>query len=98
MHLVEESAGDEEEEDQDTRECRKLIENMKFILSREEYLFLFSKPLVCHVFISSRNIMLDENFTAKETTLFVGLLNHGVLLVGCVAKGFSILSTTIGLS
>ncbi|KAK7256007.1 hypothetical protein RIF29_29437 [Crotalaria pallida] len=43
-------------------------------------------------------IMLDENFTAKETTLFVGLLNHGVLLVGYVAKGFSILSTTIGLS
>ncbi|KAK7266009.1 hypothetical protein RIF29_18648 [Crotalaria pallida] len=36
MHLVEEAAGDEEEEeDQDTRECRKLFENMKFFLSRE---------------------------------------------------------------
>ncbi|KAK7261176.1 hypothetical protein RIF29_27481 [Crotalaria pallida] len=33
-----------------------------------------------------------------EMTLFVGLLNHGVLLVGYVAKGFSSLSTTIGLS
>ncbi|KAK7273605.1 hypothetical protein RIF29_14661 [Crotalaria pallida] len=33
-----------------------------------------------------------------EMTLFVGLLNHGVLLVGYVAKGFSILRTTIGLS
>ncbi|KAK7250487.1 hypothetical protein RIF29_32957 [Crotalaria pallida] len=31
-----------------------------------EYLFLFSKPPVCHVSISSSNIMLDENFTTKE--------------------------------
>ncbi|KAE9612690.1 putative BRCT domain-containing protein [Lupinus albus] len=35
MHLVEEAAGDEEEEDQDTRECKKLFENTKFFLSRE---------------------------------------------------------------
>ncbi|KAF1879439.1 hypothetical protein Lal_00005905 [Lupinus albus] len=37
MHLVEEAAGDEEEEDQDTRECKKLFENTKFFLSREMY-------------------------------------------------------------
>ncbi|XP_019429028.1 PREDICTED: pescadillo homolog isoform X1 [Lupinus angustifolius] len=35
MHLVEEAAGDEEEEDQDTQECRKLFQNLKFFLSRE---------------------------------------------------------------
>lgn len=34
MHLVEEAAVDDEE-DQDTRKCRKLFENMKFFLSRE---------------------------------------------------------------
>lgn len=35
MHLVEDVAGDEEEEDEDTRECKKLFRNMKFFLSRE---------------------------------------------------------------
>ncbi|XP_061358803.1 pescadillo homolog [Gastrolobium bilobum] len=34
MHLVEEVA-DEDEEDQDTKECKKLFKNMKFFLSRE---------------------------------------------------------------
>ncbi|KAI4385532.1 hypothetical protein MLD38_003546 [Melastoma candidum] len=34
MHLVEESTT-EEEEDQDTKECKKLFEGMKFFLSRE---------------------------------------------------------------
>ena len=31
----------------------------------QEYLLLFSNPPVYHVSISSSNIMLDENFTAK---------------------------------
>ncbi|KAE9620130.1 putative BRCT domain-containing protein [Lupinus albus] len=35
MHLVEEAAGDDDDVDQDTQECRKLFENMKFFLSRE---------------------------------------------------------------
>lgn len=34
MHLVEEAA-DEDEEDEDTKECKKLFSNMKFFLSRE---------------------------------------------------------------
>ncbi|XP_020219449.1 pescadillo homolog [Cajanus cajan] len=34
MHLVEEVTG-EDEEDQDTKECKKLFKNMKFFLSRE---------------------------------------------------------------
>lgn len=34
MHLVEEVAG-EDEEDQDTRECKNLFKNMKIFLSRE---------------------------------------------------------------
>ncbi|KAK8697685.1 hypothetical protein V6N13_113824 [Hibiscus sabdariffa] len=38
-----------------------------------EYLLLFSNPPVYHVSISSSNIMLDENFTAKLTD--VGLLS-----------------------
>ncbi|XP_019457235.1 PREDICTED: probable receptor-like protein kinase At1g49730 isoform X1 [Lupinus angustifolius] len=35
------------------------------VVAALEYLFLFSEPSVCHVSISSSNIMLDENFTAK---------------------------------
>ncbi|KAJ1400028.1 Serine-threonine/tyrosine-protein kinase, catalytic domain [Sesbania bispinosa] len=35
------------------------------VVAALEYLFLFSEPPVCHVSISSSNIMLDENFTAK---------------------------------
>ncbi|KAK8995247.1 hypothetical protein V6N11_069689 [Hibiscus sabdariffa] len=38
-----------------------------------EYLLLFSNPPVYHVSISSSNIMLDDNFTAKLTD--VGLLS-----------------------
>ncbi|KAH1071480.1 hypothetical protein GYH30_008162 [Glycine max] len=34
MHLVEEVTG-EDEEDQDTKECKKLFKNMKFFISRE---------------------------------------------------------------
>lgn len=34
MHLVEDVSG-EDEEDEDTRECKKLFMNMKFFLSRE---------------------------------------------------------------
>lgn len=34
MHLVEE-AGDEDEEDEDTKKCKKLFASMKFFLSRE---------------------------------------------------------------
>lgn len=34
MHLVEGVSG-EDEEDQDTRDCKKLFKNMKFFLSRE---------------------------------------------------------------
>ncbi|XP_062106928.1 pescadillo homolog [Humulus lupulus] len=34
MHLVEDVAG-EDEEDEDTKECKKLFKNMKFFLSRE---------------------------------------------------------------
>ena len=34
MHLVEDVAG-EDEEDQDTKECKKHFENMKFFLGRE---------------------------------------------------------------
>ena len=34
MNLVE-AADDEEEEDADTRDCKKLFRNMKFFLSRE---------------------------------------------------------------
>lgn len=40
MRLVEDVA-DEDEEDEDTRECKKLFKNMKFFLSREV-------RLVCH--------------------------------------------------
>ncbi|PKI79165.1 hypothetical protein CRG98_000457 [Punica granatum] len=35
MHLVEEAV-DEDEEDEDTKECKKIFANMKFFLSREE--------------------------------------------------------------
>ncbi|XP_004487442.1 probable receptor-like protein kinase At1g49730 [Cicer arietinum] len=35
------------------------------VVAALEYLFLFSEPPVTHVSISSGNIMLDENFTAK---------------------------------
>ncbi|KAE9600725.1 putative protein kinase RLK-Pelle-URK-1 family [Lupinus albus] len=35
------------------------------VVAALEYLFLFSEPPVCHVSISSSNIMLDETFTAK---------------------------------
>lgn len=35
MHLVEDTADEEVEEDEDTRECKKLFRNMKFFLSRE---------------------------------------------------------------
>ncbi|XP_008462522.2 pescadillo homolog [Cucumis melo] len=35
MHLVEDAAGMDEDEDEDTRECKKLFKNMKFFLSRE---------------------------------------------------------------
>lgn len=34
MHLVEEAAG-EDEEDKDTRECKNLFQNLKLFLSRE---------------------------------------------------------------
>ena len=34
MHLVEEVTG-EDEEDQDTKDCKKLFKNMKFFVSRE---------------------------------------------------------------
>lgn len=34
MHLIED-AGNEEDEDDDTRECKKLFKNMTFFLSRE---------------------------------------------------------------
>jgi len=34
MHLVEEVTG-EDEEDQNTKECKKLFKNVKFFLSRE---------------------------------------------------------------
>lgn len=34
MHLVEDISG-EDEEDQDTKECKNLFKNMKFFLSRE---------------------------------------------------------------
>lgn len=40
MRLVEDVAG-EDEEDDDTRECKKLFRNLKFFLSREV-------RLVCH--------------------------------------------------
>ncbi|PPE00450.1 hypothetical protein GOBAR_DD02546 [Gossypium barbadense] len=44
------------------------------LVSRKlEYLLLFSNPPVYHVSISSSNIMLDENFTAKLSD--VGLLS-----------------------
>ncbi|KAK7293423.1 hypothetical protein RJT34_16288 [Clitoria ternatea] len=45
MHLVEEVTG-EDEEDQDTRECKRLFKNMKFFLSREVHResFLFVIP------------------------------------------------------
>ncbi|KAF7805765.1 putative receptor-like protein kinase [Senna tora] len=35
------------------------------VVAALEYLFLFIEPPRCHVSISSSNIMLDENFTAK---------------------------------
>lgn len=35
MHLVEDASGMDEDEDEDTRECKKLFKNMKFFLSRE---------------------------------------------------------------
>lgn len=35
MHLVEDAAGMDEDEDEDTRECKELFKNMKFFLSRE---------------------------------------------------------------
>ncbi|CAK9312004.1 unnamed protein product [Citrullus colocynthis] len=35
MHLVENAAGMDEDEDEDTRECKELFKNMKFFLSRE---------------------------------------------------------------
>ncbi|KAL2331870.1 hypothetical protein Fmac_019451 [Flemingia macrophylla] len=45
------------------------------VLAALEYLFLFSEPPVCHVSITSGNIMLDENFTAKLSDF--GLLTSG---------------------
>ncbi|KAK7261149.1 hypothetical protein RIF29_27453 [Crotalaria pallida] len=45
------------------------------VVAALEYLFLFSEPPVCHVSISSSNIMLDENFTAKLSDF--GLLTSG---------------------
>ncbi|XLS97843.1 hypothetical protein HN51_040578 [Arachis hypogaea] len=51
-----------------------------------EYLFLFSDPPAYHVSISSSNIMLDENFAAKQKgSGNVGQLldlNHASLLKG----------------
>ncbi|KAG5140927.1 hypothetical protein GLYMA_12G190200v4 [Glycine max] len=45
------------------------------VAALQEYLFLFSDPPVCHVSITSSNIMLDENFTAKLSDF--GLLTSG---------------------
>ncbi|KAG4968647.1 hypothetical protein JHK87_034298 [Glycine soja] len=45
------------------------------VVAALEYLFLFSDPPVCHVSITSSNIMLDENFTAKLSDF--GLLTSG---------------------
>lgn len=45
------------------------------VVAALKYLFLFSDPPVCHVSISSGNIMLDENFTAKLSDF--GLLTSG---------------------
>ncbi|XP_068500256.1 probable receptor-like protein kinase At1g49730 isoform X1 [Phaseolus vulgaris] len=45
------------------------------VAALQEYLFLFSEPPVCHVSITSSNIMLDENFTAKLSDF--GLLPSG---------------------
>ncbi|KAG2371575.1 receptor-like protein [Vigna angularis] len=45
------------------------------VVAALEYLFLFSEPPVCHVSITSSNIMLDENFTAKLSDF--GLLPSG---------------------
>ncbi|KAJ7948109.1 Kinase family protein [Quillaja saponaria] len=44
------------------------------VVAALEYLFLFNEPPMYHVSISSSNIMLDENFTAKLSD--VGLLNY----------------------
>ena len=44
MHLVEEVTG-EDEEDQDTKDCKKLFKNMKFFVSREVRPFDFLAPL-----------------------------------------------------
>ncbi|XP_027339797.1 probable receptor-like protein kinase At1g49730 isoform X2 [Abrus precatorius] len=45
------------------------------VVAALEYLFLFSEPPIYHVSISSSNIMLDENFTAKLSDF--GLLTSG---------------------
>ncbi|KAF7823168.1 putative receptor-like protein kinase [Senna tora] len=45
------------------------------VVAALEYLFLFIEQPLCHVSISSSNIMLDENFTAKLSDF--GLLTCG---------------------
>ncbi|WVZ01114.1 hypothetical protein V8G54_027183 [Vigna mungo] len=52
-----------------------IIDTVNKVKPTQEYLFLFSEPPVCHVSITSSNIMLDENFTAKLSDF--GLLPSG---------------------
>ena len=53
MHLVEDAAC--KDEDEDTRECKKLFKNMKFFLSREVRLFSILQYGVYAVCIATEN-------------------------------------------
>ncbi|XLR01219.1 hypothetical protein S83_067417, partial [Arachis hypogaea] len=48
---------------------RTRLQTANEVVAALEYLFLFSDPLAYHVSISSSNIMLDENFAAKEVLI-----------------------------